>query len=172
MVADDPVLRAAKNQSNLVGKWLNSWLFFDIPKTFTLNLTVSKLTWWNMTTLWHFYCLLHNHGDTIWSCSFKWENSLFWAFALFALVQFSGQKWLVFFWHARLFCQQNHFIWGFTGIPVSNGRMSLACIQWNVLLCIGVLIPATFLSHRLAEPCCSFRPEKGVRSPVSVGQVA
>ncbi len=40
------------------------------------------------------------------------------------------------------------------------------------VLCKGVLIPATFLSHRLAEPCRSFRPEKGVRSPVSVGRVA
>ncbi len=45
----------------------------------------------------------------------------------------------------------------------------------DALLCMGVLIPATLLSHRLAEPCRSFRPEshtKGVRSPVSVGQVA
>ncbi len=40
------------------------------------------------------------------------------------------------------------------------------------MLCMGVLIPATFLSHRLAEPSRSFRPEKGAGSPVSVGRVA
>ncbi len=39
------------------------------------------------------------------------------------------------------------------------------------VLCMGVLIPATFLSHRLAEPCRSFRPEKGAGSPISVGWV-
>ncbi len=42
----------------------------------------------------------------------------------------------------------------------------------SAMLCMCVLIPATRLSHRLAEPCRSFHPEKGVRSPVSVGRVA
>ncbi len=40
------------------------------------------------------------------------------------------------------------------------------------MLCMGVLIPVSFLSHRLAEPCRSFCPEKGARSPISVGRVA
>ncbi len=53
--------------------------------------------------------------------------------------------------------------------PISKWQSFDNCKQ---MLCMGVLIPASFLSHRLAEPFRSFRPEKGAGSPISVGWVA
>ncbi len=74
------------------------------------------------------------------------------------------------------YCRRDGYLSGCNSVTgntsVTTWFDGCTCTYNKVVLCMGVLIPAAFLSHRLAEPCRNFRPEKGVRSPVSVGRVA